>query len=87
MKQQAFALERRQWSPIYVPPSGEIVFFFVTEKRIEEGPILEQIELAKEAIVADIERELTDRLLDVALKKKASIIPLRTQEEKNYDNL
>jgi hypothetical protein len=82
---QPFILKTDQWSDVYVPMNGDIVFFFVKERTVPASPILEQIQHGKETLSNDIQCRLTDSLLAAALKKQAIVLPLKSEKEKNDD--
>lgn len=80
MKEQAFAMDSGQWSPVRVAGDGNIFFFYFQEKKSSDAPILEQMVLGKEVIAADAERYLAERLLDAVKQKNAIVIPLQKDE-------
>jgi hypothetical protein len=79
MKEQAFLLVPNQWSPIYVPDDGQIVFFYLLEKKPHETPILEQLSFGKATLSADAQRYLGERLIETAQKKQAIVIPVEKE--------
>lgn len=81
MKEQAFLLVPNEWSPIQVPADGQIVFFYLQEKKQDESPILEQLAFGKETLSADAQRFLAERLLETTIKKQAIVIPLQREIE------
>lgn len=85
LMKQAFILKTGEWSDVYVPPNGDIVFFFVKERTMVPAPILEQIQLGKETLAAEAQCLLTDQLIETVLKKQAIVIPLSFEKEKNDD--
>lgn len=82
---QPFVLPAGEWSDIYVPPNGDIVFFYVSEKTRNEGPVLEQMQLGKIMLSAEAECKLADQLLAYAMKKQAIVIPLKSDRDQNDD--
>jgi hypothetical protein len=82
---QPFILKTGEWSDVYVPPNGEIVFFFVKDRAQIDGPILDQIQHGKETLSSDAQCYLADQLIANALKKQAIVFPLKTTTEKNDD--
>ena len=81
MKEEAFVMVPEQWSPIHVPPDGDISFFYFEEKKPHRDPILEQVLFGKETIAADAERYVAERLIETAKKKNAIVIPLQMEKE------
>ena len=82
---QPFILEPDHWSDVYVPPNGEIVFFFLKERNVVPSSVLDQIQQAKQTLSGDVQCLLTDQLLAMALKKQAIVLPLSIEQEKNDD--
>ena len=82
---QPFILNTNQWSDVYVPSNGEIVFFFVKDRAVVPTPVLEQIQQGKQTLSGDVQCLLADQLLALALKKQAIILPLNIEQEKNDD--
>lgn len=82
MSRDVFLYQPGEWSPVHVSPNGEITFFFVKERVVSSEPVLEQIEFAREALSAEAKRCFADRILEIAMKKKALACPLRIEEEK-----
>jgi hypothetical protein len=78
---QAFIMMPDQWSPISAPPSGDIVFFYLQEKKSHESPILDQIVFGKEMIAADAQRFLAEKLLSKAKKNRSIVIPVQGEKE------
>ncbi len=85
MMKQPFILNTNQWSDVYVPSNGEIVFFFVKDRAVVPTPVLEQIQQGKQTLSGDVQCLLADQLLALALKKQAIILPLNIEQEKNDD--
>ena len=81
MKEQAFVMVPKQWSPVHVPSDGDISFFYFEEKRPHANPILEQMVFGKETIGADAERYVAERLIETAKKKNSIVIPLQMEKE------
>ncbi len=82
MNREAFLLQPGDWSPVYVAPTGEITFFFVKERVASNEPVLEQINFAKESLSSEAKRRFADRVLEIAMQKKALACPLHIEEEK-----
>ncbi|MES2273298.1 MAG: hypothetical protein V4487_03820 [Chlamydiota bacterium] len=76
MKEQAFLLVPNQWSPIHVAEEGQIVFFYLKEKKPCSTPLLDQMSVGKETLAADAKRYLAERLLETAKGKKSIVIPV-----------
>ena len=81
MKEEAFVMLTDQWSTIHVADDGEIVFFYLKEKRPVETPILEQLAFGKETLSADAGLYLAERLISAIQKKQAIVIPLQREVE------
>lgn len=81
MKNLSFMMIPNEWSPIQVPPSGEISFFYLSQKRLPEAPILEQIAFGQELIGADAERYVAERVLKSIKTKKSIVLPLQGELE------
>ena len=82
---QPFILKPEEWSDIYVPLNGDIVFFFVKERMQKSEPIFDQLEGAKETLSNDVKGQLAQQLLDCAMKKQAIVLPVKAEEETNDD--
>lgn len=82
MKEQAFMMLPDLWSPIHVADDGEVVFFYVQEKKAnQEPPILDQLDFGKETLAADAQRYVTERLLKRVKMKNAIVIPIQKEDE------
>lgn len=81
MKEQAFLMLPGLWSPIHVAEDGQIVFFYLQEKKIGEAPILDQLSFGKETLAADAKIYVTERLLQTVKQKKAIVIPVQKEDE------
>ena len=79
MKEKAFQMVPNDWSPIHVPPDGDISFFYLIEKKPSEAPILDQIAFGKELIAADAQRYLAEKLLEAISKKQSIVIPVQSE--------
>jgi hypothetical protein len=79
MKDQAFLMLPNVWSPIQVDESGEIVFFYLKERKTLETPILDQIPFGKQALAADAKAWVAERLLQKIKKEKAIVIPVKSE--------
>lgn len=82
MNRDAFILQPGEWSSVHVSTSGEVTFFFVKERMVSSEPVLEQILFAKETLSSEAKRRVADRVLEIAMQKKALKCPLRIEEEK-----
>ena len=82
MNREAFLLQPGEWSPVHLSPNGEITFFFVKERVVSSEPVLEQIQFAKEALSSEAKQCFADRILEIAMKKRALSCPLRIEEER-----
>lgn len=80
MKSQVFMMLPNDWSPVYVPPDGNVSFFYFERKQPNNEPILEQISLGKEVIAADAQRYVAKALLSKARMKKSIVIPMISSE-------
>lgn len=81
MKEQAFLMLPDLWSPIHVADNGEIVFFYLKEKKTNPSPILDQLAFGKETLAADAKAYVTEKLLKVVKKKNAIVIPVQKEDE------
>lgn len=81
MKEQAFMLLPDSWSPIHLDDHGEVVFFYVQEKKTDTAPILEGLSFGKETLAADAKVYLTERLLEAVKRKHAIVIPVQKEDE------
>jgi hypothetical protein len=81
MKEQAFVMVPKQWSPVHVPPDGDVSFFYFETKKPHSEPILEQMTIGKETISADAQRYVAERLIESAKKKHSIVIPLQMEKE------
>lgn len=81
MKEQAFLMLPDFWSPIHVADNGQIVFFYLQEKKANPAPILDQLAFGKETLAADAKAFVTEKLIKVVKKKKAIVIPVQKEDE------
>lgn len=81
MKEQAFLMLPNQWSPVHVAEDGEIVFFYVRERKPADLPLLERLSFGKETLSNDAKRYLAERLIETTQKKQAIVIPLQREVE------
>lgn len=81
MKEQAFLMLPNLWSPIYVADNGDVVFFYLQEKKTNPAPILDQLAFGKETLAADAKAYVTEKLLQVVKKKQAIVIPIQKEDE------
>ena len=77
----AFNMEEQSWSPVQVCPNGEIKFFYLSEKKAQEDPILEQISFGKAALGADAQRYLCEKFLKLIKSKQSIVIPLQGEQK------
>jgi hypothetical protein len=77
MQEEAFVLMPNQWSPVRVAEEGQIVFFYLQERKPAEAPIFDLLSFGKEILAADAQRYLAERLLETAKQKNAIILPLQ----------
>jgi hypothetical protein len=75
MKEKAFLMMPNVWSPIRVPPGGELSFFYLIDKKPCETPILEQITFGKQSIAADAQRYMAEKLLETISKSHSILLP------------
>jgi len=80
MKEKAFAMTPNEWSPIRIPPQGEISFFYLVDKKPSDNLVLDQISFGKEMIAADAQRFLAQKLLETILEKQAIQLPKEVAE-------
>ncbi len=81
MKEEAFIMMPNQWSPVRVADEGQIVFFYLQEKKRADTPILDLLSFGKETLASDAQRYLAERLLENAKGKNAIVIPLQGEKE------
>ena len=77
---EPFILQTGDWSPVFVPPNGEITFYFVKERSVKPSSVLHQIEIGHEVLAADTKRVLAEQLLEVMQRKQAIVLPIRGDE-------
>lgn len=65
-------LAPQTWSSVSTSADGEISFFFLQEKRLEEEPTYTHLEAGKEILSADADRYFAERLLSI-LKQTETI--------------
>jgi hypothetical protein len=81
MQNQAFLMLPDLWSPIHVADDGQIVFFYLQEKKVGADPILDQLSFGKETLAADAKAYVTEKLLQTVKIKNAIVIPLQKDDE------
>ena len=81
MKEQAFLMMPGVWSPIQVADDGQIVFFYLQERKTDPAPILEQISFGKETLSADAKAFVAEKLLKTVKMKNAIVIPVQKEIE------
>lgn len=81
MKTQAFMMLPDLWSPIHVADDGQIVFFYLQQKKSNLTPILGQLSFGKETLAADAQRYVTERLLQTIKQKTAIVIPVQKEDD------
>ena len=80
---QPFILNPNQWSDVYVPHDGDIVFFFMKEHSVAPSEVLEQIQQGKQTLAKDVQCLMAQQLLEIALKRQSIILPLSIEQEKD----
>lgn len=83
MMQEPFKLQVGQWSDVYVPSNGEIVFFFVKDQIQKPTSLLNPIQQRKAVLAGDAQRYLAKELAERALKKQAIVLPIKTDSDDN----
>lgn len=81
MKEQAFMMLSGLWSPVYAADDGQVVFFYLQEKKSNQLPILDQLNFGKETLAADAQRYVAERLLQTVKSKHAIVIPVQREDE------
>ncbi|HSX11856.1 MAG TPA: hypothetical protein VLF94_09090 [Chlamydiales bacterium] len=81
MKEQAFLMLPEIWSPVHMDDEGQIVFFYLKEKKVNQAPILDQLNFGKETLAADAQRYVTERFLQTIKKKNAIVIPVQKEDD------
>lgn len=81
MKTEAFIMLPKAWSPIQVADDGQIVFFYLEDRKMAQSPILEQLKIGKETLSADAKAYIAERLLEKMNTKHAIVIPAQKVEE------
>ncbi len=81
MNNEAFFMVPNQWSPVYVPEDGQIVFFYLQEKKWDEEPVLAQMQAAKTTISKNAQLYLAKALLGKIQKHKAIVIPMQKEDD------
>jgi len=81
MKEQAFLMMPGIWSPIQLADDGQVVFFYLQERKTEPAPILEQISFGKETLAADAKAFVAERLIKTVKMKNAIVIPVQKETE------
>lgn len=81
VKEQAFIMDLGLWSPVRMDESGHIAFFYVQEKRSNEGPILDQMILGKETLAMDAKVYVMERLLQTIKTKQSIQLPIQKEDE------
>lgn len=85
MKEQAFMLNAGHWSPVHVADDGQVVFFYLEERKITPAPILDQLSFGKETLSADAKRFASEKILKTIKTKNAIMIPM--QKEDNNESI
>lgn len=86
MSEDDFVMMPNQWSPIRLSDEGQVVFFYLKEKKTTDTPILDLLSFGKETLAADAQRYLAEKLLESAKNKKAIVIPLQTADQLGDQN-
>ena len=81
MKDQAFTMLSEMWSEIHVADHGEVVFFFLQEKKNQSVSILDQLNFGKETLAADAKLYVSESLLKEIKQKNAIVIPAQKEDE------
>jgi GcvH upstream region-like protein len=81
MNTEAFIFLPNQWSPVHVPPTGQIVFFYLQEKIAESEPIFPQMQLGKETIAREVKGIAAKQLIHRIRTKQAIILPMEKDED------
>jgi hypothetical protein len=81
MKEQAFLMLPDLWSPIQVGDSGQVVFFYLQEKKVDDAPILDHLSFGKETLSADAKAYVAEKLIALAKHKNAIVIPVQNKDE------
>lgn len=81
MREQAFMMAPEMWSSVHIDENGEIVFFYLQEKRAGSAPVLEQLTFGKQMLATDAKIFAAERLLKVIQEKNAIVIPLQKEDE------
>lgn len=80
MKEQAFLMLPEIWSPVHVA-DGEVVFFYLQERKSNAAPILDHLNFGKEVLAADAQRFAAERLIQEIKKKQAILIPIQKEDD------
>ncbi|HSX37245.1 MAG TPA: hypothetical protein VLE95_00255 [Chlamydiales bacterium] len=75
MKEKAFIMMPNEWSPIRVDANGELAFFYLIDKKQNDGPVLDQIAFGKELIAADAQRYLAEKILESIFNNRSMALP------------
>lgn len=81
MKDEAFMMLPNQWSPVHLAEDGEIVFFYLQERKADPAPILQQISVGKETLAADAKHFFAEKFLETVFQKQAIVIPVQKEDE------
>lgn len=81
MKEQAFIMFPNVWSPIHAAEDGQIVFFYLQEKKVTPAPMLDILAMGKETLASDAKAYVAERLLETIQMKNAMVIPVQKEEE------
>ena len=60
---------------------GEIVFFYLQERKSSPAPILDQLSIGKETLAADAKAYFAETFLQKVKEKNAIVIPLQKEDE------
>ncbi len=81
MKEEAFLMLPELWSPILAADDGQVVFFYLQEKKVSDAPILDHLSFGKETLAADAKAFVAEKLIRSAKNKNAIVIPVQKEDE------
>lgn len=81
MKSEAFLMLPELWSPIQQAENGEVVFFYLKERKTHQSPILDQLAFGKEELATDAKSFVAEKILNVFKEKNAIVIPVQKDDE------
>lgn len=86
MTEDDFVMMPNQWSPVRLSDEGQVIFFYMQEKKTADTPILDLLAFGKETLAADAQRYLAEKLLESAKNKKAIVLPLQPIDQLGDQN-